>query len=155
MIVLAILQASVLPSFPIFGVVPQLPLLIALSRGLLRGVNEGVLWAFLAGICLDLLSTAPMGATSLAFMGATLSITWIARALPANRLVLPVVFAALATLISLFLYFLVLRLLGQQTDTGIVSDLLPVTLVHAGLILPVYWLMYAIEQTSRPRRVTI
>lgn len=155
MVVLAILQAAVLPRFPLLGMVPQLPLLIALAWGLLRGVNEGALWAFLAGLFLDLFSTGPMGATALAFMGSVLAATWVDRILPRNRFFMPVLLSMLATLVSLAIYLISLRLLGYQADLQLALTLLPVTFLHGALILPVYWLMVGVDQVLRPGRVKI
>ena len=50
MLVLAVVQTAVLPRFPIFGLVPLLPFLVALAWGLLRGMNEGIVWAFVGGL---------------------------------------------------------------------------------------------------------
>ena len=70
MAVLAILQTAVLPRFPIAGLEPQLVFLVALAWGLLRGLEEGLVWAFIAGLWLDLFSMTPLGLSSLAFMAA-------------------------------------------------------------------------------------
>ena len=113
MVVLSILQSAFLTRFPILGMVPQLPLLVALSWGFLHGINEGVMWAFWAGIGLDLFTAGPMGASALAFVGAVALATWVEQALPPNRIFLPPLLAALATFVSLFSYLLLLRLLGR------------------------------------------
>ncbi|MCP4417208.1 MAG: rod shape-determining protein MreD, partial [Chloroflexi bacterium] len=68
MIVLGLVQTAVLPHFPILGNTPQLALLVALSWGMLHGIEEGVIWAFLGGIFTDLFSISPVGVSSLAFM---------------------------------------------------------------------------------------
>ena len=68
MAVLAVLQTAVLPRFPIAGLEPQLVFLVALAWGLLRGLEEGLVWAFIAGIWADLFSLTPLGLSSLAFM---------------------------------------------------------------------------------------
>lgn len=152
---LAIVQTAVLPHFPIFGLMPQLPFLVALAWGLLRGVDEGILWAFIGGFFLDLFSLSPLGVTALAFMIAILAVIWIKQAISTGHFFMPVLLAGLASLISMFLYLFFLRLLGHQTTLQVAATLPPVALLHAGLILPVYWVMYAIDQTIRPRRVTL
>ena len=50
MALLAIVQTAILPRFPIAGVEPQLLFLLALAWGLARGLEEGLVWAFIAGI---------------------------------------------------------------------------------------------------------
>ncbi len=155
MILLAVVQTAVLPRFPILGLIPQLPFLVALSRGLLRGVNEGIVWAFIGGICLDLFSVGPVGATALAFMFSIVAVIWIENAMPANRFFIPIIMAALATLIYLFVYFLLLRLLNYPSNWQLLTDLLPTALLHGALVLPVYWIMSFLEQRFRPRPVKI
>jgi rod shape-determining protein MreD len=155
MLLLALLQAAVMPYLQVAGIVSQPLLLIALAWGQLRGINEGVLWAFIAGICLDLFSVGPLGATALAFVAAVMTVVWGSRLLPQGRVFIPILHAALATLIYLVTYTVYLRLLGYQAG-GLAAATLPtVILVHAGLYLPVYWLMYAIDQIVRPKRVRI
>ena len=68
MLVLGVAQASILPRFPILGVSPQLLFLVALAWGDIRGLEEGLIWAFIAGLFADLFSLAPLGISSLAFM---------------------------------------------------------------------------------------
>lgn len=153
MMFLTLVQAAVLPYFPILGMTPQLPFLVALAWGLLRGIEEGVVWAFVAGFFLDLFSISPMGVTSLTFMIAILAVTWIGQALPSSRVILPAVLAALATLLALFFQLLLGRLLGHFA--GWQSFLPALAVLHAGLILPVYWLIYTLDRIFRPRRVQI
>ena len=47
MALLAIVQTAVLPHFPIAGVEPQLLFLVALAWGLVRGLEDGLVWAFI------------------------------------------------------------------------------------------------------------
>ncbi len=155
MLVLAVVQTAVLPHFPILGLIPQPVFLVALSWGLLRGINEGIVWAFIGGICLDLFSVGPLGATALAFMLAILAVTWVENAMPTSRFFLPMIMAALATLIYLFVYFFLLRLLGQQFNMQTAVALSPLAILHGALVLPIYWLMYYLDRGFRPRRIEL
>lgn len=146
MVVLSILQSAFLTRFPMFGMVPQLPLLVALAWGLLHGINEGVMWAFWAGIALDLFSAGPMGASALAFIGGVAVATWVEQALPPNRIFLPPLLAAVATFISLFLYMLLLRVLGRAIPVQSFLDSLPLLMLHGGLILPIIWMTGGLER---------
>ncbi len=155
MLVLTVAQTAVLPRFPIVGLIPQLPFLVALSWGLLRGVNEGIVWAFIGGLCLDLFSVGPLGVTALAYMLAILAVIWIENAMPANRFFLPIIMAALATLIYLFIYLFLLQLLGHQISMQVVTGISSTVILHGALILPIFWLMYYLDQTFRPRPVKL
>jgi rod shape-determining protein MreD len=155
MALLAILQSAVLPQFPILGLTPQLLFLVALAWGLHRGFNEGVFWAFVAGFFTDLLSLTPMGISSLTFMVATAVTLGLQRLLTASRFVLPVALATAATLIYLFIYAVLMRLLGNGLTMDTLLSVLPVALLHGFLVLPIYLLMDAILRLKRPRRVEI
>lgn len=111
MALLAMFQANLLPHFPILGVVPQLFFLAVLAWGMLHGLLEGLVWAFVAGIFVDLFSTTPLGVTALASMAAVAVAILIKGVLPANRTIVPALGAAVATLVFWLIYSTLLRLL--------------------------------------------
>jgi hypothetical protein len=49
MALLAVGQTAVFARLPILGAVPLIPFLVALLWGLLRGIEEGAIWAFAPG----------------------------------------------------------------------------------------------------------
>jgi rod shape-determining protein MreD len=123
-ILLAILQATLLHALPIFGIVPGLWLVVAVGWGLFRGMREGLLVAFVGGLFIDLLSSAPLGATSLSLMSAIVVATTLQRHLPKNQTLMPALLTALATILFWFIYLLILRLImpaviGSQHVLGI------------------------------------
>ena len=128
-ILLVIAQATVLPAFPVFGVTPGLWLVVTVTWSLLRGTREGLILAFTAGLFIDLLSTAPLGVTSLSLMLAVTLVTFLQRHLPKGRILIPALLAALATVTFWLIYLLLLRLImpliiGGQPFLGI-ADLRP------------------------------
>lgn len=155
MIFLTVLQTAVLPHFPLFGVTPSLPFLLALAWGLLRGVNEGVVWAFIAGFFMDLFTAAPVGGLALTYMIAIFAVLFIKERLPANRTFIPILLAGTATIIQQLLYAIYLSLFGYHVAVLLSSVLLPTVLLQAFLILPIYWLLYLIQRTVRPNPVEI
>jgi rod shape-determining protein MreD len=155
MIVLAVLQAAVWPAFPVFGLVPQLPFLVALGWGLVRGPEEGLVWAFVAGIAVGLLSLAPLGLSALAYMAAIGAALALQAVLPPHRLVVAVGLAVLATLIYLVVYFVGLRLFGFGTTLDVAVGLVPLALLHAVLIVPIFVVAGAINRALQPRRVEL
>lgn len=155
MLVLGLVETAVLPHFPIFGTTPQLAFLVALAWGLLYGVEEGAVWAFFAGVFTDLFSISPVGVSSLAFMVAITAVIWTTQALPASRLLLPLALAGLATVISFIVELVLLRLFGTIADFQSIILLPNILLLHILAILPIYWLLYFINRTVRPRRVQL
>lgn len=111
--IVAILQTTLVPSLAIWSVFANLPLLVVVSWGLLRGPREGALWGFIAGLMVDLLSGAPFGAAtvSLIVVGflAGLGETTVFRA----RIALPMMVMLLATIVYELLFLLIVRLSGQ------------------------------------------
>jgi rod shape-determining protein MreD len=57
----AVLQASIVPQFSILGGRPDLVFLFVISWALNAPLGEGLIWAFVGGILLDLMSAAPTG----------------------------------------------------------------------------------------------
>ena len=155
MMVLTVFQTAVLPYFPLFGVTPSLPFLVALAWGLLRGVNEGVIWAFIAGFFMDLFTAAPVGGLALTYMIAVLAASVINDVLPANRTVIPMLLAAIATIIQQLLYAIFLAIFGYSIVQVIAASLLPTVLLHAFLILPIYWLLYLLQRAVWPKPVEV
>jgi len=155
MVILTVFQTAVLPHFPVLGVVFSLPFLVALAWGLLRGVNEGVIWAFIAGFFLDLFTIAPIGGLALTYMIAVFAAVLISELLPKNRLVIPMILAAIATIIQQLLYAIYLGLFGYNIVQTIGPSLLPTVLLQTILILPVFWLLYLLQRAVWPKAVEI
>lgn len=155
MILLGVVETAVLPHFPIFGSTPQLAFMVALAWGLLFGIEEGVVWAFFAGIFTDLYSITPVGVSSFVFMVGITAVLWAQQALPTSRVLIPLILAALVTIISFLLTLILLRLFGTIVNFQGINVLPTTILINVLTILPIYWLLYIINRTIRPRRVQI
>lgn len=62
---IAIVQSSILARMDASGVHPDLTLLCVIAWSMLRGSRQGVVWGFVGGLALDLLSGAPLGMNAL------------------------------------------------------------------------------------------
>lgn len=155
MALLSIVQSAVLPRVPVFGLVPQILFLLALAWGLLRGLEQGLVWAFIAGIFVDLFSITPLGLTSLAYMLGIGAVILLQRILPPHRLLMAALLSMLATVIYLLVYFVTLRFFGFGMSIDTLLETLPVAVLHGILILPIYVLMQAIIKQLQPRRVEL
>jgi rod shape-determining protein MreD len=111
MAILAIIQSTLLPRVPIFGIVPQLWLVATLAWVTLHGIGDGIIWAFVGGLFIDLFSASPLGTTALALMAAVTVVSFVQRSLPQNRTLMPVLLTILGTFVFWFVYLLLLRII--------------------------------------------
>jgi rod shape-determining protein MreD len=129
------------PSLAIWSVFANLPLLVVVSWGLLRGPQEGALWGFIAGLMVDLLSGAPFGAAtvSLIVIGflAGLGETTVFRA----RIALPMIVMFLATIVYELLFLLIVRISGQSVAwlDSVLRLVIPSAILNA-VLTPVVFL---------------
>ena len=134
-----ILQATVSTRWPLFGIVLQLPIIVALAVGLQRGPVEGAAWAFVAGFFIDLLSHAPLGVTSLSLVIAVTIVAYINEAVQVNRFFLPLALAGLGMLIFSLISVLMINLAGYPTDWAQLTLSPQQAIVHAVCTMPLYW----------------
>jgi rod shape-determining protein MreD len=64
----ALIQTTLLSRVSVLGGQPNLMLLVVLIWTVVRGVDEGLIWAFVGGLLLDLLSGGPLAAMALALL---------------------------------------------------------------------------------------
>ena len=67
---IALIQTTVLARVSILGARPNLMLLVVLTWAVVRGLDEGLVWAFVGGLIMDLLSGGPLAGTALALVAA-------------------------------------------------------------------------------------
>jgi len=140
---LALLQSTTVARFKVAGVKPDLVLLMVVIGALVYGARPGVLWAFVAGIGLDLFSGGPFGASSLALMASALVASLGHRPFSRFNALVPLSAAALGTVVYAAVYLTILaalETLGVSTLQLPIADtvrdvVLPVTLYNTTLML--------------------
>jgi len=110
--VVAILQSTLVSHFRIWGVFADLPLLVVVSWGVLRGPREGLIWGFLSGLLLDIFSGAPFGAATFGLMAVGLLSGLVKSAVFQSRIVLPMLPVLLATIIYDIIFLIVVWISG-------------------------------------------
>ncbi|HSM54706.1 MAG TPA: rod shape-determining protein MreD [Candidatus Sulfomarinibacteraceae bacterium] len=153
MVVLTILQATLFARFPILDVPLQPALVATLAWGLLRGPYEGLVWAFIGGILLDIFSITPTGATALSLMAATLLVIYIQQVLPENPYLFPVLLTALGMTVHLLIYTGLLWVAQYGFNDRALALLPAATFVHALLAIPIYWLLHYVDRLLYPPRI--
>lgn len=68
-LIAALIETTVLPELPIAGATINLVLVLAVVATMTMGVEDGLVWAFVGGLMLDMLTPArPIGATTLTLL---------------------------------------------------------------------------------------
>ncbi len=134
------------------GVEPELMLMVVVSWSLLRGTGEGMVWALIGGVSLDLLSGAPFGMMTVALLVVSFLSGLGERSVFRTHILLPVVMALVTTLLYDLIILLILALTGRPvawTDS-VVHVVLPSALINTLLIPLVFWpLQWLHRKTGR------
>ena len=114
--VTVIVQGTLLARFRLFGASPNLLLVVVVCWSLLHTVSEGLLWAFVGGLGVDLIAGLPLGTTPLALMP-TCFLAGLGRSsIFTNSVLLPALLVALATLIFGWINLILLNARGVPVD---------------------------------------
>lgn len=111
----ALVQATVLPSLNVIAVLPDVTLVLLLVWSALRGVPEGLFWAFGLGLFLDVVALDPFGANGLALLSVAVLGGLARRRFFHSNLIVPIVVAAVAT----FVHAVVLLLIRSSEGAGL------------------------------------
>lgn len=113
MLAAALLQVALIPHLSVWGVFADLPLLLVLSWGLIRGSRQGAVWGFVAGLFTDFFSGGPFGAATLSLIAAGALSGLGQNVVFRHYLLLPPLVAFLGTLVYDLLFLLVLLVTGH------------------------------------------
>jgi len=144
--VLALLQSTVLPYVAILGVRPDLVLLAVVSWTLLRGLGEGLVWAFVGGLWLDLLSGGPFGISALTLVLVAFLVSLLEASLFREHIVLVMLIVIGAGLLHGIFYVVFLRLGHQPAATLaaiwriVIPAALYTSLLTPAVFPPIRWL---------------
>jgi rod shape-determining protein MreD len=137
-VVAALLETSVLPELTIAGAKPDLVLVLAVATTTMIAVEDGLVWAFVGGLMLDLLTPArQLGATSLALLLLVGAAAAVGRLLPHRRIVVTVLMVAVLGSIHQWFISVALGLTTGVTASPSFQTVVPVVALDALLALPV------------------
>lgn len=149
-LLLGVLQTAVLHRFPLFGVIVQLFLIVVFVWAMIGEMQSAVIWAFVAGIILDLFSFSPFGARSLGLIAAAVVINILRAAVPRNRYIGPLLLGFVGTTVFLVIYLAILVLVGQGTGAANLNVWLPYVAMHSILTLPLYLIINLVRRLQDP-----
>ena len=153
--ILAILQSTILSQLRLLDGRPDLVLLALVGWGMTGRWRESMIWGFIGGLFLDLLSGMPFGATAvlLVLVGAMVSF-WFGRFWEAHFL-LPLGVTLAASLLLHGLSLAALVLIGHEIDplTAVARVVLPSTFLNLLLAIPASELASSLSQALFPPQV--
>jgi rod shape-determining protein MreD len=134
------------PVLGVLGVVPDAVLVVVVCCGLIRGSEAGMIWGFLGGIALGLLSGAPFGthALLLTLIGA---VAGLARLNPfRSQSFVPILAVCVSTLVYVPMMALFVRGIGWVVASAatLASIVAPAIMTNAILVILSYWALSAL-----------
>jgi len=139
-----------MPHLTIMGVKPNLLLRMVISWSLLRGAQEGMIWALVGGTGLDLLSGAPFGTSTVALVTLSLLAGLGELSVFRTHIALPLIATLIATLAYDLFFLLLLEARGCSIawTVSLIKVVLPSTLFNVLLAPFVYKALYWLHRRT-------
>ncbi len=154
----AMVQGTILPHLRIFGGQPDLVLLLVLAWAILDREQEGIVWAFVGGLLLDVLSGAPLGLSALPMVPIAYLIGLTEAQVYRGGTVLALLLAVGGALAYHALYLLLLNVLAGYPVAWAMSFwyvTVPSVLFDAILILPILQMLARLYERLHPRHIKL
>jgi rod shape-determining protein MreD len=138
------METTLGPAVGMLGVAPDFVLVFVVCWAMAMGSEEAMLLGAVGGLCLDLLSGAPLGTHAL--VGYLSGI--ITRSPFSSRVVIPALVMAAATILYDVLIVLILRLAGQPLpEPRFLATIMIASVITNGIVGPgVYWLLVRVAE---------
>jgi rod shape-determining protein MreD len=157
MMLVAALEVTLMPQISFLGGRPDLVLLVVVAWALNSTLEQAVLWAFIGGICKDLLSSAPLGTTIVGLILIVFAINAIREQLFSVGIFTLIWVSLIGTVIQEFSILIILLLTGFQPEFasqlgyGIIVDqfrlfIVPTIVYNLIGIIPVYVIVRLIQR---------
>lgn len=153
MIGAVLLQVTLAPFVKISGVHPDLALILVIGWLILRGVREGLVWALIGGVSLDLVSNAPFGVFTLTMLLVALAASVSHGRVFGSSIVLPLGLTFPLSVLFNGLALLLLALLGRPViwDDALFSVLIPAAIFDTAVMILVFPLLYLLNRALNPQ----
>ncbi|MBN1430301.1 MAG: rod shape-determining protein MreD [Anaerolineae bacterium] len=153
-----LIQAVILPRMRMYGGQLDLVVILVLAWAILDHRQEGMVWAFIGGLCLDLFSGAPLGISSLVLVPIAYLISLTEAQVYRTNALLPLLLAGCGTLAYHAGYLLAIRFLAGMSVAWlhvIWYVTLPSLLFDIIAIMPVLWILRPWYDRLHPQQMRI
>jgi rod shape-determining protein MreD len=150
-LLVALIEASVLPSFGGGHAGPDLTLVLLSAWAVLRGPEEAMVLVPMGGVCLDLLGPAPLGVAVIALAPIVLLALVNDLGLINSELVVTIFVTMLGTILFYTIEIAVLDVAGyaDASFSVLVASIFPGLLVNAAITPVLYFPLRAARRRSR------
>jgi rod shape-determining protein MreD len=150
LLALAVTESSMLPAALENTLRPSLVLIVSAVWASLRG-SDGFAWALAGGLLLDLMSSVPLGLTSLSLLMGNAVASLLDRAPIPSRLFRTTTWVAIVTVVAHGITLIGLSISGRVIDVSyaMATVILPLLLLNPVLSIPVYVLLNGVQMRLR------
>lgn len=148
LITASLLQATFIPQIRLLGGTPDLVYLIVLAWSINAELDSSVIWAFVGGISLDLLSYAPLGTATFGLLITVFVISGIGQQVYRIGFVLLIGSVLIGSFFHQLFIMLILTITGYSVDWGLSLGYVvaPTIFYNLVFILPIYWVIRRIQR---------
>lgn len=143
LVLAAVAQSAVVAHWRILNGGPDVVLLLTLSWTLAGDWRGGLVWAFVGGLCLDVLSTGPVGTATIGLVLMTYLASLTEGRFWRSHVLLPLAAVLLGSIGYHLFQLLLLSLSGYAFNVSVALTrmALPAVLLNTALMLPLYRIM--------------
>lgn len=124
--------------------------MLVVAWSIRRGIEDGIVWAIIGGIAVDLLSAAPFGASVIGFGLAAVLAGALGPTLRQISVLLPLILTPLTSIVALLSITLVMAALGWPISwpATVALVILPAAVLDTLAMLIVYPLVSSVDRRS-------
>ena len=144
---IAILQTAFVPHIRLLGGGPDLIFLVILAWSINSRLEDSIIWAFIGGIIIDLLSAAPTGTSTPGLIITLFFVTGLGRQVYQIGFMLLGGLVLGGTMATQFTQYIILSFAGFQINWMEITRyvILPTLVYNLVLALPIYWIIKRIQ----------
>jgi rod shape-determining protein MreD len=153
LLLVAIVQATLMPNIPLIGLRMDLPLVFVVVQGLVGPTRSAAQWGFILGIFLDLLSGMPFGVNMIALTLIGLLIDFGQTVFFRGNLLAPPIAIIVATLFDHILILAILNTLKWSVPWSdyLLRVTLPTVLLNIVLLPLIYFPLQRLNHIIHPQ----
>ncbi|TVR18945.1 MAG: rod shape-determining protein MreD [Anaerolineaceae bacterium] len=153
LITAAIMQATFLPNMRLFGGAPDLVYLLVLAWAINANLTNSILWAFVGGLAVDLLSVQPLGTSTFGMLLTVFVINGLGDQLYRIGVLTLIALVFVGTVVQQISILGILALTGFAVDWlyGLSYIIAPTIVYNLIAIWPVYWFVRRVQRRIERR----